>query len=289
MKAGTAWYGFRQFTASNYLATAAALDLTFVEVPLYGQVIHDYLFETQDSAAVRRLAEETGVVLHAGVAALEFATPFNIRGLPISEEVIAFHKVLARRVIDLGAELGLEVVRLTEPNIEEPHLEIADRYMETYGAELQDLGAYAEQRGVRIVAENYGVTSAQMRTLLDAADHPNVGTLFDPCNYFRMGEDPVAALELVGDRVFYCHMKDSITSDPRTSEQLFPGSRWRPSVAVGRGDIDWDALLPALASVYSGVVAMECEMPNDVVAATTQSRDFLVAKAGASLSLGAEA
>jgi len=282
---GTAWYGFRQYTAANYFATAAALGLTSVEIPLYWQIVEDRLFDVRRPDDLLALADEAGVSMHAGVAAIELATPFDIRGLPITQDAVEFGKTLARRVIDVASSLNLEVVRLVEPNIDVENLHLADAYMATYGKELHMLGDYAESRGLRIVAENYGVGARHMRMLLDAADHTNVGTLFDPCNYFRNGDDPVAALKLMGDKVFYCHLKDAVTSDPRGADELFPGSRWRPSVGVGRGDINWIELLPELASTFSGVAAIECEMRDDVVTATTQSRDFLVAGLGAEYQL----
>lgn len=286
MIGGTAWYGYREWSAANYFSSAAALGLTSVEIPLYWQIVEDNLFNLHRTDDLLRLAEESGVRMYAGVAAIELATPFDIRGLPIDEDSITFHKALAKQVVNVAARSGLEVARIVEPNVDPENLHLADAYMETYGKALAELGDYAETRGVRIVAENYGIDANHMRMLLDAADHPNVGTLFDPCNYFRIGDDPVAALELMGNKVFYCHLKDTVKNDPRTKDELFPGSRWRPSVAVGRGDIDWSALLPALESVYSGVAVIECEMPEDVVPATTQSRDFLVAELGASYALG---
>lgn len=272
---GTAWYGFRRFSVENYMAAAGALSLRHIEVPLYGHIIHDYLFNLRDTAALRRLADEAGVEMHAGVAALDLAQPFDIRGLPIGVEAVEFNVALGRRIIDVGAELGLQVIRLTEPNIGEVHLHLADQYMEDYGHALRGLGNYAADRGIKVVAENYGLTSIQMKTLLDAADHPNVGTLFDPCNYLRIGEDPTKALSLLGHKVFYCHVKDTSIDDKRTAEQLFPGSRWKPSVAVGAGDIDWSTVLATLSLTYSGVLAIECEMPDDVVLATMQSRNYL--------------
>ncbi len=257
------------------MATAASLHLRYVEVPLYWHIIEDAKFDPRRSQDLLRLVERSGVELHAGVAALDLAAPFDILGNPIEDEVVAFNLVVARRVIDVGATLGLEVVRLTEPNIGETHLNVADSYMETTGSALRELGSYADDKGVKVVAENFGLTALQMRTLLDAADHPNVGTLFDPCNYMRMGVDPLEALRLVSDRIFYCHFKDTIAKDPRSPDELYAGSRWRPSVAVGAGDIDWAMLIPALCEVYDGVVAFECEMPDDVVAATAQSRDYV--------------
>lgn len=286
MIGGTAWYGFRELTASNYFSIAATLGLTSVEIPMYWQVVEDNLFDLRRTDDLLRLADKAGVRMHAGVAAIELSTPFDIRGLPIGEDWVAFNKILAKRVIDVSAALELQVVRLVEPNVEPENLAVAETYLEAYGIALRDLGDYAEQRGLLVVAENYGTTAKQMRMLLDVADHTNVGTLFDPCNYARIGDDPVDALNLIGDKILYCHLKDTRDNDSRASDELFPGSRWQPSVAVGHGDIDWHTLLPALASIYSGVAVIECEMPDDVVAATTQSRDLLVAELGELYTLG---
>jgi sugar phosphate isomerase/epimerase len=273
---GTAWHGFRYLTAENYFATAAALALSKVEVPLYWHVIEDQRFDLRDRKRLLRLAEDAGVEMHAGVAALDIVEPFDIVGLPITKDAVAFNLAVARRVIDIGEDLGLSVIRLIEPNIDESNLPLADAYLEDHGRALADLGDYAAHRGIKLAAENFGVTSRQMGAILSAADHPSVGTLFDPCNYFRMGEDPIAALDSLGDRIFYCHAKDARIDENRSPDQLYPGSRWKPSVAVGAGDIDWNALIPALAQVYSGVVAIEYEMSGDVVLETRRSRDHLV-------------
>lgn len=39
MKLGSAWYGFREQTPTNYFETAAALGLKYVEIPLYWHII----------------------------------------------------------------------------------------------------------------------------------------------------------------------------------------------------------------------------------------------------------
>jgi len=115
------------------------------------------------------------------------------------------------------------------------------------------------------------MTPDQMRALLDAADHPGVQTLYDPCNYHRLGEDPVAALSQLEDSIGYCHLKDAFRDDSRDPDSLFEGSRWPPSEAVGDGEIDWETVLPALHSNYDGYAVIEYEMAEDVMVGTRRS------------------
>ena len=49
--------------------------------------------------------------------------------------------------------------------------------------------------------------------MLDTVDDPALGTNVDVGNYYQAGEDPVAAIRLLGDRIVYTQLKDS-TGDP---------------------------------------------------------------------------
>jgi sugar phosphate isomerase/epimerase len=278
MQLGAAWFGFRQQTYSNYFEMAASLALTYVEMPLYWQIIQESVADgaSKPSLAVfeqlRQQAEQAGVRMIAGVSALELAGDYNMRGERIDASECRFAKACAYRTLDITVQLGLEVVRLTEPNVPPDFTQQESRaYMDTYGFVLRELGDYAADHGIQIVVENYGMTSTQMNWLLDAADHPAVGTLYDPCNYFRIGEDPLTALHNLGQRVYYCHMKDTRRDEVRPPDILFKGSRWAPSVAVGEGDIDWKPILAKLKTFYSGYLCVEYEMAEDVMRGTRSS------------------
>lgn len=276
MKLGAAWYGFREQTATNYFEMAAGLGLKYVEVPLYWQIIEDNpgRFKYGSLTAIGDLktqAQQAGVRMVSSVSEFSLAGSMNIRGDAVDPGEAEFALAAARRVIDIGAQLGLDVLRITEPNINPDDIDRARPYMEAYGKAMGTLGDYASERGVRIVAENYGLTSAQVNWLLDAADHPNVGTLYDPCNYHRIGEDPLSALKNLGHRVTYCHLKDAFRNDPRDPTTLFAGSRWPPSVAVGAGEINWGPILAEMATFYDGYLCIEYEMAQDVMHGTRSS------------------
>ncbi|MFH1927369.1 MAG: sugar phosphate isomerase/epimerase family protein [Chloroflexota bacterium] len=273
MKLGTAWFGFREQTPANYFEMAAALGLKYVEIPLYWHIIEDrhFRYSQQGIDTMRVMAGRVGVRMVSSVSALDIAGGFNSRGDDIDWSTVEFAQAAARRVIDLGVQLGVEVLRITEPNIPSERLDMARSHMEKYGQAMRALGHYGAERGVRIVVENYGLTSEQIKWLLDTADHPAVGTLYDPCNYHRIGEDPLSALKNLRECVYYCHLKDALRDDPRDPDSLFEGSRWAPSVAVGEGDIDWGPILAELATFYDGYLCIEYEITKDVMRGTRAS------------------
>jgi len=277
MKLGLAWFGFRNQTYSNYFEVAATLGLKFVEIPLLWHVIEDDYarYSLPGIEKMLTLARQSDVKMVSSVSAFDLAGSWDMRGDPIDSGTVAFAKSAAKRAIDIGSQLGLEVMRITEPNIPSRYIEAARSYMEAYGNALRDLGEFSAERNIRIVVENYGLTSDQVNWLLDAANHPAIGTLYDPCNYFRINEDPLSALKNLGDRVYYCHLKDSQKDDPRDPSLLFPGSRWAPSVAVGEGEIDWGPILVELSTFYTGYLGVEYEIAEDAVCGTRVSVEHI--------------
>lgn len=279
MELGTAYYGFREQTPTNYFEMAAALGLQYVEIPLYAHIIKDKLYNLRSVEAIdvlRRTAENAGVRIAASVSNLPVARGVNLWGGTLDDSTIAFGMAAARRVIDIAAQLGIRVARITEPNIAPEHQDEADTLLENCGTALRQLADHAAQRDVRLVVENYGITSRQLLRVLGAADHPYVGALYDPCNFWRIGEDPLSALQNLGERVYYVHLKDAFRNDPRDPDALFEGSRWSPSVAVGEGEIDWGAVLKELRGFYDGYLCIEYEMPQDVMRGTRASRDHVL-------------
>ena len=281
MKLGAAWYGFRGQTPTNYFEMAASLGLRYVEIPIYEGIVgsgsprFQDIVSKSDMDMLRRISKESGVRMVSSVSSLELGGSFDIRGNEIDSSVSQFGRAASRRVIDIGAQLGLEVLRITEPSVPPERIHEAKDYMVDYGRALRSLGEYAAEKNLQIVVENYGLTSEQVAWLLDAADHSSVGTLYDPCNYHRIGEDPLNALKRLGQRIYYCHLKDAFRHDPRSPNELFMGSRWPPSVAVGEGEIDWSPILEELATFYKGYLCFEYESAKDVMRGTRQSIDYI--------------
>lgn len=277
MKLSCAWFGFSEMTAINYFEAAAALGLRSVEIPLYWQLVKDRHcgYDYRRSDQVARLAAdaaEAGVRLVAGVTNTALASRGAHPPGTISTSEIEFGSAVARRAIDVASELGLEIVRVTEPSLTKDEASEWESVIEMWAPPLRDLADYARDRPVRLAVENYGLTGEQLSHLLTVVDRPEkVGALFDPCNFVRMGEDPIAALSLLGERVFYCHAKDTAQGESREKARLFRESRWQPSVAVGDGQIDWSTLLRELDHSFDGFIAIEYEMAADVMRGTRRS------------------
>lgn len=295
MKLGAAWYGFRFQTPSNYFEMAAALGLKYVEIPLYGQVLSDRNWDYRVPEAqgvessgrggvadIRAAAGAAGVKIVSGVAAHDIAG--QLRGDRIDRAGVELGVAASRRAIDIGAELGVEVIRLSEPTrLERDQLHMETPYMDLFGQAFHELGDYAAERGIRIAIENFGLTAEQINRVLDTAGHPAVGTLFDPCNYYRHGHDPLAALRSLKDRVYYCHLKDAWFPYPgQIPEQGMlrfghDGSNppWWWIRALGEGNVAWEPILSEMASFYDGYACFEHDIADDVMRSTRTGLAFV--------------
>lgn len=72
--------------------------------------------------------------------------------------------------------------------------------------------AYAADQGIQIALENYvgspGGTLAEIVHILDRLDSPALRTNIDIGNYPRHNQDVVEAIQTIGDRAIYVHVKD---------------------------------------------------------------------------------
>jgi sugar phosphate isomerase/epimerase len=107
--------------------------------------------------------------------------------------------------------------------------------------------------------ENHGgptATGAQVRRLLQLADHPNVKANYDGGNFAHSKEDPLSALQILRGRIGYTHWKDVRLADGQLEY-----------CALGDGLTDWTLVIHALLKDgYRGYWTMEYEDPGDVEA-----------------------
>jgi 3-oxoisoapionate decarboxylase len=85
----------------------------------------------------------------------------------------------------------------------------------------------------------------------------NVGCTFDPANFARCREDPVAAYAILKQYVMYLQLKDLRWID---TEPQF--------CAIGEGGIQWNRLLDELFQNYTGYWGIEYEDPSDIMEGT---------------------
>ena len=140
-----------------------------------------------------------------------------------------------------------------------------------------ELIPYAAQHDVTLILENhykdgywkYPEFAQKMDvflTLLNAIPpSPHFGVNFDPSNAIIAGDDPIALLEAVKDRVVTMHASDRFfeggTADDLRKLEAHPSMGYAPILrhgVVGKGSNDYDAIFSILKSVnFSGWISIE--------------------------------
>lgn len=142
-----------------------------------------------------------------------------------------------------------------------------DRFAEVWGPILDVF----QEEGVKFALEvhpgeiAFDLYSAEM-ALEAIGHHPAFGFNFDPSHLIWQQVDPVQFLYRFPDRIFHVHAKDAeVTLDGRSGilSSHLPFGDYRRGWdfrSVGRGDVDFDAIVKALNQIgYSGPLSVEWE------------------------------
>jgi sugar phosphate isomerase/epimerase len=152
----------------------------------------------EELAAARARCQDLGLILTYAT----FATLFN------ADEAGA---TMLRQDIDAAAALGAPLFRVFQG----PAPADDDEAGWAVGQAMID---YAADQGVVIALENYARTPggklAEIKRVLDRLPSPNLGTNIDIANYAGHGEDNLIAIQTVGDRAIYAHLKDMSATVP---------------------------------------------------------------------------
>jgi L-ribulose-5-phosphate 3-epimerase len=191
-----------------------------------------------------------------------------------------------RAIIDLAVDLGTAVVTT--------HVGVipADKADAAYGvllAACRDIAEYARGRGITLAIETGPEKAATLKAFIDDVDSPGLGVNLDPANLVMVvGDDPVAAVGLLGKLIVHTHDKDGRQVAPCDPHQIYHGgvppekwSQYFTELPLGQGDVKWDAYLAALEQVgYTGYLTIEREVGDDPVADIAAAIAFLREKIG---------
>lgn len=258
-----AW-GFREVAIRAYLQACARLGFRFAEMNLTDAPGTRHLSpdpSRSDLDAMARAEQASGVKVVCLCAGNDFtdADPDRVR------------QSVARvsGYVDMACDCGAEVVRVFAGWT--PFESLRGETYRRCGAALAEVGAHGQDKGV-LALENHGgptATAAQVRRLLELADHPNVKANFDGGNFAKCKEDPLAAYQVLRGRIGYTHWKD-----------VRPAGGELEYCALGDGISDWTPVVEALlADGYEGYWAMEYEEPADVEAGMQKCLDVVRATA----------
>ena len=265
MKIAAAGWGFRELSLPDYFKMAAGLGIHNVEVNAQGHEevpLHlDVSMSEEDVNKVKEAAKETGVEIIALAGANDFT---------VDKDELDGNIQKVKRTIDLASSIGSRFIRVFAGWVEAK--DVTDKLIDQVAECLEEVGKYAQTKGVVIALENHGgitATAADCKKILDKVKNPAVGLNYDPANFiaYGYGENPLIGLETLSERIVYAHLKDCL----KKNDQYEFG-------AVGQGEMDWDKIVPALSKVYDGYWAIEYEEPSSIREGTEQSLQFLKMK-----------
>ena len=154
-----------------------------------------------------------------------------------------------RRFIDVASGLGTPYVRVFgNQYVQGMERDAVHAYI---ARGLRELGEYARPRGVMVLLESHGdfVTSPALVDLMQRADSPAVGILWDAHHTFVAKEPTETSVAQLGRWIRHTHLKDSV-----------PAGNGRKYVLTGRGEVPVKQQIETLARTgYQGYYSLEWE------------------------------
>jgi sugar phosphate isomerase/epimerase len=199
----------------------------------------------------------------------------GLYGNPITRDDREREEQLARlrQAIDLAATQGI-------PNVSAGHRRdpslTAPENIHLFQLAYQPLAAYAEQKGVRLVFENWPNGGLNLMITPELWDHafnavPSaaLGLVFDPSHLVWQGIDYLRAARDFGSRIYHAHAKDTeLLSEgqyrygiygPQTETPVGSAGWWRYRLP-GFGVVDWPKFIDVLYQVgFDSVISIEHE------------------------------
>ena len=173
-------------------------------------------------------------------------------GSPVSPPVIGWAITDVNRspreassMVELAAAIDCPYVRVFAH--EYPRGEKRSRAIDRIVSRLVQVADTGRARQVRVLIENSGsfATASELCELLDEADHPCLGALYNVAEAHAAGESPQAGINVLGERLLMAKVKDFAGGKP---------------VALGEGTMPVQAAMSELRrSGFAGPVSYELD------------------------------
>ncbi len=180
---------------------------------------------------------------------------------------------LIKQAVDLAAAQGVPCV--STGHRRDPSVSAEDN-IRLFKLAYEPLAAYAEQKGVKLVFENWPnsgrnlmITPELWDRAFNAVPSPTLGLVFDPSHLVWQGIDYLRAARDFGSRIYHAHAKDTeLLPDgqyrygiygPQTESPRGSAGWWRYRLP-GFGVVDWAKYVDTLYQVgFDGVLSIEHE------------------------------
>ena len=158
--------------------------------------------------------------------------------------------------ISYAKAIGAEVMRVLGSSLAfrlDPH----GPQLEKLTKMFKEAVKVAEEMNIKMAVENhFDFDSDEFLALIEEVGSPYFGLTFDTGNFTRLLDEPVKAMEKLGNYVYATHLKDLIITPNTPADEWFFFS----SVPVGDGYLNIPELARMLAGFnYQGLLAVELD------------------------------
>lgn len=192
-----------------------------------------------DPAAIKRLASDTGLDIVSTFIAFEGEDYRSIQSIAATGG-LAPDDTYDRRIrivcqaAEITAQLGATAMAMHIGTVTEDADHPVSHKLEV---RCQDAADFLVSHGLELHLETGREAAIVLKRFLGAVDRANVAVNFDPANFVVYGtDDPIAAFQLLAERVRIIHLKDAY----RSAE---PGREFGRPAALGAGDAGIDKLI----------------------------------------------
>ena len=237
------------------IVTAAKLGADAVEINGRTEIKPEELSRT-GVRHIRKLLSDQQL----SVSAIHFQTNYGYGDLQLLDRRIEGTKA----ALGMAYELGCSVV---VSRIGKIAVDAADPGRITMVQALSDIGNFSQKAGAWLAARTGADDGETLRELIDALPVNSLGVDFDPAELVINGHGPTEAMQLLARNVMSCRARDAV-ADVSLGRGV--------EVPLGKGAVDWPALLGALEQKsYGGYFTLHQENSADPMVACEESFGFL--------------
>lgn len=204
------------WTLAQIAQRAAALGFQAVELRTFGDDSRQFACDpalTSD-AKVRALFREAGLDIACVASSVRFDAPVFPPVLGYLSPNVDRSLREGKRAVGLAVSIESPLVRVFGYEIpaHEKRASAVNRITER----LRSVVDHADKTGVRVVVENGGSfsTAAELREIIDAIDSPLLGAAYSPATALLAGDNPLAAIRTLADKLWLVHIKDAKGQTP---------------------------------------------------------------------------
>lgn len=202
MKVGLVTYNLaKDMDIETIIKTCEAAQIQGVELRTTHAHGVEVSLSPEQRAAVKKRFQDSAVELMGLGSAFDYHTPDQAK-LRKDIEATKEYILLAR---DVGAS-GVKV----RPN-GFPEGVPKEKTLEQIGRSLREIGEFGQDYGIQIRLEVHGGGTSEVphiKTIMDVADHKNVGVCWNSNATDLAGEGFDSNFNLVKDKIFSCHVND---------------------------------------------------------------------------------